>query len=91
MTIWSMFQPLRRRIQQVINRRFYRSKYDAVRTLESFSEEVDLAQFTERLLSVVQETMQPTFVSLWICKSENQQNKRTTRVLPKLGDQFDDY
>ena len=84
--------PVHRRIQQVINRRFYRSKYDAVRTLESFSEamseEVDLAQLTERLLSVVQETMQPTFVSLWIRKPENQQNKRVTRVLPKIGDQF---
>ena len=60
--------PVRRRIQQVIDHCFYRSKYDAVRTLESFSEEVDLAQFTERLLSVVKETMQPTFVSLWIRK-----------------------
>ena len=81
--------PVHRRIQQVIDRCFYRSKYDAVRTLESFSEamseEVDLAQFTERLLSVVQETMQPTFVWLWIRKPENQQNKRTTRVLPKLA------
>ena len=90
-----MFQPLRRRIQQAINRRFYRNKYDAVRTSELFSEamseEIDLAQFTERLLSVVQETMQPTFVSLWIRKSENQQNKRTTRVLPKISDRLDGY
>jgi hypothetical protein len=55
------------------------------------SEEVDMAHLTERLLSVVQETMQPTFVSLWIRKPENQQNKRVTRVLPKIGDQKDVY
>ena len=87
--------PFLRRIQQVIDRRFYRSKYDAVRTLESFSEamseEVELAHFTERLIIVVQETMQPTFVSLWIRMPENQQKKRVTRVLPKIGDQLDDY
>ncbi|HEY6286766.1 MAG TPA: hypothetical protein VIX20_13985 [Ktedonobacteraceae bacterium] len=44
-----------------------------------------MAQLTEQLLNVVQETMQPTFVSLWIRKPENQQHKRVTRVLPKIG------
>ena len=95
LTIAILFHPLRCRIQQGIDRRFYRSKYDKVRTIESFSEamseEVDMAHLTERLLSVVQETMQPTFVSLWIRKPDNQQNKRVTRVLPKIGDQIDVY
>ena len=65
-----MFQPLRRRIQTVIDRRFYRRKYDAARTMATFSatlrHEVDLDQLRENLVTVVEETMQPTFVSLWL-------------------------
>ncbi len=65
-----LFTPLRRRVQEVIDRRFYRQRYDIAQVLTAFStaarEEVDLQQIRERLLNVVADTMQPTHLSLWL-------------------------
>ena len=88
--IAGLFQPLRRRLQALIDRRFYRSKYDAARTLANFSaslrNEVDLNQLREQLLAVVQETMQPSHISLWL-RDPEQSSKRNTRLLPRIDEQ----
>ncbi|HEY0756085.1 MAG TPA: hypothetical protein VGD98_19165 [Ktedonobacteraceae bacterium] len=78
--IAGLFYPLRRGIQQAIDHRFYRSRYDAARTLEAFSttlhNELDLDQLHEQLLEVVQKTMHPTFVSLWLQPREYNRTKQ---------------
>jgi hypothetical protein len=77
-----LFEPLRQGIQRSIDRRFYRRKYDAAKIVAAFSatlrNEVDLDQLREQLVTVVQETMQPAHISLWLRPPEHAGTHRTT-------------
>ena len=84
LAIAALFTPLRRYIQERIDRRFYRRKYDAERVLAEFSaslrEKVDLDILENSILAVVKETLQPASSTLWLHRSDQQSSERNLNL-----------
>jgi serine phosphatase RsbU (regulator of sigma subunit) len=92
LVIVALFSPLRTRIQKFIDKRFYRRTYDSARVISAFTatlrEEIDLDQLNQRLIAVVQETLLPGSVSLWLRAASDDAAKAPLRLVqwqPKLS------